>query len=141
MSGPAEIIRFPGVDCGWAAGYLPVLAAGDGGPGGRSAEGELAAAAAHVSGCPRCQAEMVTYGRIRRHLRALRHDEVSLPSGGLAAVLAALHATPLDDRPCGSSRALRAAYVGGITVATAAATTAGVLVWMSRRRLGLAETG
>jgi hypothetical protein len=141
MPGPAEIIPLPVPDCGRAAPYLSALAAGDHLSGTGAPQSELAAAAAHVARCLRCQAEMTTYRRILRHLRALRHDDVPTPPGALAAVLTALHSAALDERRAGSSRAVRAAYVGGITVVTAAATTAGLLVWMSRRRLGLAETG
>ncbi len=108
---------------------------------GRSAEAVPEQVADHVAQCLRCQAEMAAYRRILRHLRALRHDDVRSPPGALAAVLAALEVAALEDHAGGANRALRVAAVGGITVATAAATTAGVLVWMSRRRLGLAETG
>ncbi len=79
--------------------------------------------------------------RLLGHLRALRDDEVPAPPGAVAAVLATLQAAALEDHGAGPNRALRLAYVGGITVATAAATTAGVLVWMTRRRIGLAATG
>jgi hypothetical protein len=97
----------------------------------------LDAAVDHVAGCLRCQAEVAAYRRILRHLRALRHDLVDPPPGALAAVVAALEAAAIEQQSAGASWAVRAAYVGGITVATAAAGAAGMLVWMNRRRLGL----
>jgi hypothetical protein len=138
VPGRAEIVRLRKGDCARAAACLPMLAAG--GPGADdSLDDEAAAATSHLAQCLRCQAEMVAYRRLLRHLRALRRDEVSPPAGAVAAVLASLRAAALEDQSSGPHRALRVAYVGGLTVATAAATTAGVLVWMSRRRL--AETG
>jgi hypothetical protein len=68
------------------------------------------------------------------------HDEgIAPPVGSIAAVLAALEAAG-DQKPGSATRAIRAATVGGITVVTAAAGAAGVIVWM-RRRTGLADTG
>jgi len=57
-----------------------------------------------------------------------------LAAGGTAldAALGALHMGGSDAAP---AWAVRAAYVGGITAASAA----GVLVWITRRRLGLAD--
>jgi hypothetical protein len=72
-------------------------------------------------------------------MRTMRGDAYVPPAGSLTAVLAALDAAV--DAPTSTPRAVRVAYVGGITMATAAAGAAGVLVWMSRRRLGLAEVG
>jgi hypothetical protein len=132
MTGLAEIIRLRTGDCRQAAEYLPAVAAGDDGVDDR--------VAGHVAQCLRCQAEVAAYRRISRHLHALRHEELPSPPGALGAVLAALEAAELADHPA-ASRALRVAYVGGLTVATAAAGAAGVLVWMSRRRTGLAATG
>jgi hypothetical protein len=108
------------------------VAAGEEGADGRAAE--------HIAACLRCQAEVAAYRRILRHLRSLRHEHVPSPPGALAAVLAALESAELGEHPS-SNRALRVAYFGGLTVATAAAGAAGVLVWMSRRRVGLAATG
>lgn len=132
MPGLAEIIRLRTADCRRAASHLPQLAAGESsGPEG------LEAAAAHVAGCLRCQAEVAAYRRILRHLRALRHDLVDPPPGALAAVLATLEAAATEQQSAGASWAVRAAYVGGITAVTAAAGAAGVLVWINRRRIGL----
>jgi hypothetical protein len=131
MPGRAEIVRLRPADCRQAARWLPAMAAGE--------DSVDAACAAHVAECLRCQAEVAGYRRLLRQLRVLRRDEVPSPPGALAAVLAALEAAV--DQPSGVNRALRVAYVGGITVATAAAGAAGVLVWMSRRRLALADAG
>jgi hypothetical protein len=132
MPGLAEIVRLRTADCRQAAAYLPSIAAGEGEANTRARD--------HVASCLRCQAEVVAYRRLLRHLRGLRRDEVPSPPGALAAVLVALEAAELGELPS-ANRALRLAYVGGLTVATAAAGAAGVLVWMNRRRLGLAATG
>jgi hypothetical protein len=133
VPGLAEIVRLRTADCRPAARWLPALAAGD---------GEVESGAAdHVAQCLRCQAEVSAYRMILRHLRSLRHDDVAAPAGALAAVLAAIEVAALEEPLSGAHRALRVAYVGGLTVATAAAGAAGVLVWINRRRLGLADTG
>jgi hypothetical protein len=132
MPGLAEIVRLRTADCRHAAAYLPSIAAGEDGASAKVQE--------HVGGCLRCQAEVAAYRRLLRHLRSLRNEEMPSPPGALAAVLAALEAAELGEHPA-VNRALRMAYVGGITVATAAAGAAGVLVWMNRRRMGLAATG
>ena len=91
-------------------------------------------AAAHVSGCLRCQAEVAAYRRVLRLMRAMRDDDTAVPAGSLADLLEALDMAGEDGlAPAAGSWAVRAAYVGGITAAGAA----GVLVWFSRRRLGL----
>jgi hypothetical protein len=126
----AEIVRLRSGECRQAAASLPHLAAGpEGLPDERAAQ--------HAEGCVRCQAEVAAYRRILRQLRALRHDVVEPPPGALAAVLAALEAAAVEQQASGATWVVRAVYVGGITVATAAVGAAGVLVWMSRRRLGL----
>jgi hypothetical protein len=132
MPGLAEIVRLRTAECRQAAEYLPVVAAGEQGADGRAAD--------HIAACLRCQAEVAAYRRMLRHLRGLRHEHVPSPPGALAAVLAALETAELGEHTI-SNRALRVAYFGGLTVATAAAGAAGVLVWMSRRRMGLAAAG
>jgi hypothetical protein len=136
MPGLAEIVRLRTADCRRAASHLPQLAAGD-----SAGMDGLEVTADHVAGCLRCQAEVAAYRRLLRHLRALRHDLVDPPPGALAAMLATLEAAALEQPSAGASWAVRVAYVGGITVATAAAGAAGVLVWMNRRRLGLPVAG
>jgi hypothetical protein len=97
-------------------------------------------ATAHVAECLRCQAEVAAYRRLLRHLKSMRHQGVAPPAGSLPAVLAALEVAA-EQSVHSSTWAVRAAYVGGITVATAAAGAAGVMVWMNRRRTGWAQTG
>lgn len=133
MRGLAEIVRLRTGECRDAVEDIARIAAGE-------TEGVSAPSAAHVAECLRCQAEVAAYRRILRHLRALRYEGIVAPPGNLAAVLAALEAAA-EQHSGSSTWAVRAAYVGGITVATAAAGAAGVLVWMNRRRVGLAETG
>lgn len=134
MRGLADV-RLRPAECRQAAPRLPALAAEEVGVDERIA--------VHVAQCLRCQAEVVVYRRILRHLRSLRQDEMSSPPGAIAEVLDALARARADlEGPSASTnRVLRVAYVGGLTVATAAAGAAGVLVWMNRRRPGLARTG
>jgi hypothetical protein len=89
----------------------------------------------HVAVCLRCQAEVARYRRLRRNLRALRDQPIDPGPALSAEILAALDAGWAAPRA--SRIALRSlACVGGISVATAAG--AGMLVWMSRRRLAVA---
>jgi hypothetical protein len=108
---------------------LPQLAAGP-------ADLDHQQAAEHLAECVRCQAEVAAYRRILRQLRLLRNDVMEPPPGALTAVLAALEAAAAE-QASGATWVVRAAYVGGITAATAAVGAAGVLVWMSRRRVAL----
>jgi hypothetical protein len=130
MRGLAEIVRLRTGECRDAADAIAHMAAGEDG-----VDPELAG---HVSECLRCQAELAAYRRIMRTMRAMRQDVIDPPAGSLASVLAALEAA---GEAGSTSWAVRAAYVGGITVATAAAGAAGVLVWINRRRYGLADAG
>ena len=136
MRSLAEIVSLRTPACDRVAEVLPAIAAGErGAPGVGGAAGIGAPADEHVAGCLRCQAELSAYRRVLGHLKAMRKDEVVPPEGALTELLRAL----AEQRPAGSTWAVRAAYVGGITVATAAAGAAGVLVWMSRRRLAPAS--
>jgi hypothetical protein len=130
MRGLAEIVRLRTGDCRDAVDVIAQIAAGD--------EDVDELRAGHVGQCLRCQAEVAAYRRILRAMRSMRYDSVPPPAGGMAAVVAALESAH-GAGP--STRAARAVYFGGITVATAAAGAAGVLVWMSRRRVGLADAG
>lgn len=133
MRGLAEIVRLRTADCRQVAERLPGLAAGE-----ATIDERLGR---HVAQCLRCQAEVAAYRRILRHLRSLRDDETSVPPGAITDVLEAIAAAGLAESASSTGRMLRAACVGGLTVATAAAGAAGVLVWMSRRRPALADTG
>jgi threonine dehydrogenase-like Zn-dependent dehydrogenase len=136
----AEIVRLRTADCRAAAKSLLALAAADGvvegaGDGAGAGAGDPVAAE-HLAECLRCQAEVAAYRKILRHLRSLRRDEVPAPAGALAAVLAALEAAALEEPLSSAHRVLRVAYVGGLTVATAAAGAGGLLVWINPRKQG-----
>jgi hypothetical protein len=128
MRALADIVRLRTGDCRDAVDAIAQIAAGD--------EDVDETLAGHVRQCLRCQAEVAAYRRILRTMRSMRQETVPPPAGSVAAVLAALEATHGQ-----STWAGRAVYLGGITVATAAAGAAGVLVWMSRRRVALADAG
>lgn len=129
MRSLAEIIQLRTGACREAAGVLPAIAAGE------YPLGAPSPIAVHVRECLRCQAELSAYRRLLDQLQELRGDLESPPDGALASLLEAL----ASESAPGTHWAVRAAYLGGITVATAAAGAAGVLVWMSRRRPGLAR--
>jgi hypothetical protein len=131
MRSLAEIVQLRTGACRDAAEVLPAIAAGEY-PEGPAYDG---ATVAHVESCLRCQAELSAYRRVLAHLRQLRDQLEDPPDGALAGLLQALAA---ESAP-GTRWAVRVAYVGGITVVTAAAGAAGVLVWMSRRRPGYAR--
>jgi hypothetical protein len=95
----------------------------------------------HVESCLRCQAELAQYRRLLRALHQLRTDVIEPAPGVLTGILAGL--TEAGER--GAIRSIlsgrRAAYVGGLALATAAAGAAGTIVLVSRasrRRMGLA---
>jgi hypothetical protein len=130
LSGPAEMLLRRGRGCRQAGRAIPELAAGD----TVEVDPEVTS---HVSQCLHCQAEVAEYKRMLRTLHALRRDTVPAPPGSLPALLAALD--EVAGRPAAPlGWGLRAACFGGLT---AAAGAAGVLVWMSRRRPGLARAG
>ena len=96
---------------------------------------------AHVEACLRCQAEMVQYRKLLKALHNLRTEVLEPAPGMLPGILASLEA--VGER--GAVRSLlsgrRAAYVGGVAVATAAAGAAGAFLVVSRgrRRVRLAS--
>ena len=118
--------------CDQVAEMLPEVVDGTGRAGSR--------VLAHVETCLRCQAELAQYRRLLRALRHLRTEVVEPAPGTLTGILAGLGAA--GER--GAARSLlagrRAAYVGGIAVATAAAGAAGAIVVANRgrRRMRLA---
>jgi hypothetical protein len=133
VRGLADIVRLRTGECRDVSDTIPQIAADEPGVDER--------ASAHVAECLRCQAEVAAYRRILRHLKSMRHEGVSPPAGSLAAVLAALEVAAAEQSVHTTTWAVKAAYLGGITVATAAAGAAGVMVWMNRRRPGWAQTG
>ena len=135
MRSLAEIIQLRTGACREAAGVLPAIAAGEYPLGSDGSDAGVSQIGAHVRECLRCQAELSAYRRLLEQLHELRGDVETPPDGALAGLLAAI----ASDSTTGTHWGVRAAYLGGITVATAAAGAAGVLVWMSRRRPGLAR--
>jgi hypothetical protein len=97
-------------------------------------EGVDAPVLVHVEGCLRCQAELVQYRKLLKALRQLRTEVLEPAPGTLTSILANLEAA--GER--GAIRSLltgrKAAYVGGIAVATAAAGAAGAIVLAHRAR-------
>ena len=89
---------------------------------------------AHVESCLRCQAELVQYRKLLKALRQLRTEVLEPAPGTMTGILAYVEAA--GER--GAMRSLltgrRAAYLGGIAVATAAAGAAGAIVVASHHR-------
>src|SRR5947199_6883156 len=88
----------------------------------------------HVESCLRCQAELVQYRKLLRALHTLRTDVLEPTPGLLSSILANIE----EAGERGAIRSLiagrRAAYLGGLAVATAAAGAAGAVVLVSRSR-------
>jgi hypothetical protein len=121
------------VDCDDVAEILPGIA-----DGSVRADRRLQR---HVETCLRCQAELIQYRKLLRVLRQLRTEVLEPAPGVLTSILAGLG----EAGEHGAIRSLlsgrRAAYVGGVAVATAAAGAAGAIVLVSRasrRRMELA---
>ena len=93
-----------------------------------------AALATHVESCLRCQAELVQYRKLLRSLHHLRTEVLEPAPGTLTAILASLEAAGERGAIRSMLHGRRAAYVGGIAVATAAAGAAGALVLANRAR-------
>ena len=88
----------------------------------------------HVAACLRCQAELVQYRKLLRHLHQLRAEVLEPAPGMLPDILAAIGAA-------GERRAIhhllngrRVAYVGGIAAATAAGAAGAILANRARNR-------
>jgi hypothetical protein len=88
----------------------------------------------HVESCLRCQAELVQYRKLLRSLHQLRTEVLEPAPGTLTTILANLEAAGERGAIRSMLTGRRAAYVGGIAVATAAAGAAGALVLASRAR-------
>src|SRR4051812_20894099 len=88
----------------------------------------------HVDSCLRCQAEIVQYRKLLRALRPLRTEGFEPSPGPLPSILA--HPEAAGER--GAVRSLlggrRAAYLGGLAVAPAAAGAAGAVVLVTRSK-------
>lgn len=88
----------------------------------------------HVSSCLRCQAEVVQYRKLLKALHSLRTEVLEPAPGTLTGLLASLEAAGERGAIRSIMTGRRAAYVGGIAVATAAAGAAGAIVLASRSR-------
>ena len=88
----------------------------------------------HVDACLRCQAELVQYRKLLRSLRTLRTHVLEPAPGTLTSILASLEAAGERGAIRSMLTGRRAAYVGGIAVATAAAGAAGAIVLAGRAK-------
>jgi len=88
----------------------------------------------HLEGCLRCQAELAQYRKLLKALRTLR-TEVLTPAPGLVSDIFA-HLEAAGERQAMRSviRGRKAAYVGGIAVASVAAAGGAAIVLASRSR-------
>jgi hypothetical protein len=93
-----------------------------------------AAVTRHVESCLRCQAELVQYRKLLRSLHQLRTEVLEPAPGTLTSILANLEAAGERGAIRSMLAGRRAAYVGGIAVATAAAGAAGAIVLANRAR-------
>jgi hypothetical protein len=87
----------------------------------------------HVERCLRCQAEVVQYRKLLRAMRTLRTDVLEPAPGLLADILAGLEEAGERHAIRSILTGRRAAYLGGLAAATAAA-SAGAIVFASRAR-------
>lgn len=95
----------------------------------------------HVGECLRCQADLVQHRRMLRALRTLRTDLLEPSPGLVTDVLAHIEEAGEHHAIRSLLTGRRAAYIGGLAAATAAAGAAGALVLATRtrgRRLPLA---
>ena len=126
------------ITCESVAEVLPALAMGEADVSRRVHN--------HVTVCLRCQAEMARYRRLRRNLLSLRDQPVEAGPMLAAQILERLDHVFREDgafsedgafaEDRGSRTALQVAAFGGLSVATVAG--AGMLVWLTKRRLTLA---
>ena len=105
-------------------------------PDGHTVEDALAVR--HIEGCLRCQAEVAQYRKLLKALRHLRTEVLSTPPGMVSGVLANLEERAEQRAVKSLLQGRRAAYVGGIAVATAAAGAGAAIVLASRSRRRLA---
>ena len=97
------------------------------------------AAAGHVDQCLRCQAEVVQYRKVLRSLHDLRTEVLEPAPGLLTDILASLEGAAERRALRDLVRGRRAAYLGGLAVATAAGAGALAVVHSRRARLRLAS--
>lgn len=88
----------------------------------------------HVETCLRCQAEVVQYRKLLKALHALRQDLVATPHGLVADIFVRLEAAGERQAVRSLLAGRKAAYVGGIAVATAAAGAGAAVLLVNRSR-------
>lgn len=88
----------------------------------------------HVDSCLRCQAEAAQYRKLLKALHALREDLVAQPHGLVADIFVKLEAAGERQAVRSLLAGRKAAYVGGIAVATAAAGAGAAVLLVSRSR-------
>jgi hypothetical protein len=94
---------------------------------------------AHLDGCLRCQAELAQYRKLLKALRTLRTEVLSPPSGLVSDILVSIEQAGERHAVRSAVRGRKAAYVGGLAVASVAAAGGAALVLASRsRRMRLA---
>jgi hypothetical protein len=92
------------------------------------------AARRHVDHCLRCQADAVQYRKVLRAMRALR-TEVLVPAPGLVPeILASISEAGERQAVRSLLSGRRAAYLGGLAAATAAAGAGAVVLTIRNRR-------
>ena len=87
----------------------------------------------HVEKCLHCQAELVQYRKLLRALHTLRTDVLEPAPGLLSGILANLEEAGERSAIRSLLSGRRAAYLGGLAVATAAA-GAGAAIYATRRK-------
>lgn len=91
-------------------------------------------ARAHLEGCLRCQAELAQYRKLLKALRTLR-TEVLTPAPGLVSdILVSIEEAGERHAVRSVVRGRKAAYVGGLAVASMAAAGGAAIVLASRSR-------
>jgi len=88
----------------------------------------------HVDTCLRCQAELAQYRRVLRAMHQLRTEVLEPAPGLFTDILTSLEGAGERRAIRSLLRQRRAAYVGAIAGATAAAGAAGIIVLASRAR-------
>ena len=88
----------------------------------------------HVETCLRCQAEAAQYRKLLKALHALREDLVAQPHGLVADIFVKLETAGERQAVRSLLAGRKAAYVGGIAVATAAAGAGAAVLLVSRSK-------
>jgi hypothetical protein len=88
----------------------------------------------HVETCLRCQAEAAQYRKLLKALHAMREDLVAQPHGLVADIFVKLETAGERQAVRSMLAGRKAAYMGGIAVATAAAGAGAAVLLVSRSR-------